>query len=122
MLTRTDNGWRIEGEFTREQLLELRRQIDAVTSDSSEADKVLQLMNSLSGRRFSSGKDKILRILKDFTLTQVEGVVYHKAHTWLPDPKMNMYFRPATIFKSKPAFEAYVDDSVNYWMEHAGTK
>jgi uncharacterized phage protein (TIGR02220 family) len=100
-------------------LVRLKTLVDSALDESDDISRdILELMNNLSGRNFSSGKDKIARLAKHFTKDQIEGVVYHKAQTWLNDDKMSQYFRPATIFKNKPSFEAYVDDSVNYWSEH----
>jgi uncharacterized phage protein (TIGR02220 family) len=100
-------------------LVQLKTLVDSALDEADDISReILELMNNLSGRRFASGRDKIARLAKHFTKDQIEGVIYHKAQTWLNDEKMSQYFRPATIFKNKPSFEAYVDDSVNYWTEH----
>lgn len=105
--------------ISQDDMVILKTLVDSALDEADDISRdILELMNNLSGRRFSSGKDKIARLAKHFTKDQIEGVIYHKAQTWLNDDKMSQYFRPATIFKNKPSFEAYVDDSVNFWSEH----
>jgi len=105
--------------ISQDDLVQLKTLVDSALDEADDISReILELMNNLSGRRFASGRDKRARLAKHFTKDQIEGVIYHKAQTWLNDEKMSQYFRPATIFKNKPSFEAYVDDSVNYWTEH----
>jgi uncharacterized phage protein (TIGR02220 family) len=66
------------------------------------AKRVLEFLNEKTGRNYrptSVNLDKIAaRLREDYTEMQCRQVVVKKCREWMPDEKMAVYLRPATLF------------------------
>jgi uncharacterized phage protein (TIGR02220 family) len=78
----------------------------------SSAEDIIGYLNARAGRHFkisSSNGRMVKRILEDHSADEVKLVIEAKVASWLGDPQMEKYLRPATLF-SKRNFKRYIEE------------
>lgn len=68
------------------------------------AKLILIFLNEKTGRNYQPVDSNIRLIiarLKEYDETRLRQVIAKKAREWLPDEKMNIYLRPATLFNAE---------------------
>lgn len=93
---------------------EPRRPVNQKRQEQAEAAcRVLGFLNDKTGRNYrptSVNLDKIAaRLREGYTETQCRQVIVKKCREWMPDEKMAVYLRPATLF-GREKFNQYAGE------------
>jgi uncharacterized phage protein (TIGR02220 family) len=89
---------------------------NSINNISILVSEVIQLLNSLTGKKFRADKKSSnynfisARLIEDgYPVEDLKRVVEYKFKEWKDDVKMKKYLRPETLF-NKTKFESYVNE------------
>lgn len=92
-----------------EEEQEEEEQVEEGFSEAAKA--ILTYLNETAGKSFRLSKTSLkpieARLRENFSQEELRRVVDHKVKTWGPDPKMQEYLRPQTLFQASK-FESYL--------------
>jgi len=79
----------------------------------SSVKEIISFLNEKSGKNFNHKTKATIahikaRFAEGWTLEEFKKVITIKCEKWMPDPKMNDYIRPETLFGTK--FESYLNE------------
>ena len=79
----------------------------------SSIKEIISFLNEKSGKNFSCKTKATIahikaRLAEGRTIEEFKKVITIKCEKWMPDPKMNDYIRPETLFGAK--FESYLNE------------
>lgn len=78
-----------------------------------DAKQVIDYLNAKSGSKYryskSSTRHILARLNDGFTVEECMSVIDKKCAEWMPDPRMQQYLRPETLFGGK--FEGYLNQA-----------
>jgi len=87
--------------------------LSSIKETMSSIKEIISFLNEKSGKNFSCKTKATIahikaRLAEGRTIEEFKKVITIKCEKWMPDPKMNDYIRPETLFGTK--FESYLNE------------